>query len=128
MHAITGVVRWKGQPVADATVGFSGRHPETGRPVLAVGSTDKDGHFSVATRFSPRNSPRGVVIGSHRVTIQKMIPPNGMSEEEYANRAAAGESIQLVPLFDQKYFSGDTTPLSVEVGEEGPFAFNFDLE
>jgi hypothetical protein len=128
LHAITGVVRFKGQPVAGATVGFSGRHPETGRPVLAVGTTDVEGRYSLATRFSPRSSPRGVVAGEHRVTVEKMVPPQSMTEEEFARRSAAGEPIQLVPLFDTKYFSGDTTPLSAEVREGGPLEFSFDIE
>lgn len=128
LHAITGVVRHKGQPLAGATVGFSGRHPETGRPVLAVGTTDEQGRFTLATRFSPRSSPHGVVAGEHRVTVEKMVPPKNMPQEEYARRTAAGESIQLVPLFDTKYFSGDTTPLSAEVREGGPLEFAFDIE
>lgn len=128
LHVITGVVRHKGQPLAGATVGFSGRHPETGRPVLAVGTTDEQGRFTLATRFSPRSSPRGVVPGEHRVTVEKMVPPKNMSEADYARRTAAGESIQLVPLFDTKYFSGDTTPLSAEVREGGPLEFTFDIE
>ncbi|MCX7430951.1 MAG: hypothetical protein NTY17_08115 [Planctomycetia bacterium] len=103
-------------------------HPETGRPVLAVGTTDADGRFTLATRFSPRSSPRGVVAGEHRVTVEKMVPPESTTEEEFARRSAAGELIQLVPLFDTKYFSGDTTPLSAEVHEKGPFAFAFDLK
>ena len=82
LHAITGVVRFKGQPVA----------------------------------------------GEHRVTVEKMVPPQSMPEEEFARRAAAGESIQRVPLFDTKYFSGDTTPLSAEVSESGPREFSFDIE
>jgi hypothetical protein len=128
LHAISGVVRFKSRPVAGATVGFSGRHPETGRPVLAVGTTDESGRFTLATRFSPRSSPRGVVTGSHRVTVEKMVPPKSMTGDEYAKRFAAGESIQLVPLFDTKYFSGDTTPLSAEVRAGSPLEFAFDIE
>ncbi|MFM8703149.1 MAG: hypothetical protein ACKOHG_04655 [Planctomycetia bacterium] len=59
---------------------------------------------------------------------QAPLPGFPRSQEEYARRTAAGESIQLVPLFDTKYFSGDTTPLSAKVREGGPLEFAFDIE
>ena len=125
---ITGIVRYQGKPVKKATVGFVSPHPETGRPLLAVGRTDAEGRFTLATRFTPRSSPGGVVEGKHQVVVQKVIPANGMSEEEYERRVAAGEEIEVKPLFDEKFFSSDTTPLSAEVHPDGVLDFVFEIK
>jgi hypothetical protein len=125
---ITGIVRYQGKPVKKATVGFVSPHPENGRPLPAVGTTDAEGRFTLATRFSPRSSPGGVVEGKHHVVVQKWIPANGMTEEEYERRAAAGEQIEMMPLFDEKYFSSDTTPLSAEVHPGGVLDFDFEIK
>lgn len=109
-------------------MGFVSPHPEHGRPLLAVGTTDAEGRFTLATRFTPRSSPGGVVEGQHRVVVQKWIPANGMTEEEYERRAAAGEPIEMKPLFDEKYFSSDTTPLSAEVRPSGVLDFEFEIK
>jgi hypothetical protein len=51
-----------------------------------------------------------------------------MTEEEYERRVLALERIEMVPLFDEKYFSSDTTPLSAEVRPEGVLDFEFEIK
>ncbi|WP_166831724.1 hypothetical protein [Thalassoroseus pseudoceratinae] len=93
-----GQVTYNGSPVDQGTVTF---HP-VGKGNPGVGLIDEDGHFEIST-YEPGD---GAVVGKHAVTID--IPPTlgGMP---------AGK-VQSVP---KKYTSPDTTPLTVEITEDG---------
>ena len=66
MASVTGVVTYKGAPVAGATVGFS----SATSPRSATGVTDETGKYLLTT-FENND---GAVLGDHKVTIFKADP------------------------------------------------------
>ncbi len=65
LHAVTGTVNYKGQPVEGAAVAF---HSENATK-LATGKTDAQGRFELAT-----NEPGdGAVAGKHTVSVTKIV-------------------------------------------------------
>jgi hypothetical protein len=104
---VSGKVIYQGEPVTVGTVTF---HPEgDGNP--AVGLLGEDGTFSLST-YAPGD---GAVVGKHSVTIDIPPPLDGTSPEDAFS----------VP---DPYTSPETTPLKVEVSEEGEEGLEFVLE
>jgi len=62
---VKGVVKYRGQPLANAGVAF---HPANGR--TATGQTDDNGEFTLST-FGTAD---GAIIGEHTVTVSKQDP------------------------------------------------------
>ena len=101
----SGVIKYKGAPVADATVVF---YPEKGP--AATGKTDAKGAFNVRT-----NGQLGTCAGKSKITVvgaqQQGDPPpaNG-------NEMALLEKQNAIP---KKYNQQDTTDLVIDLGTEG---------
>lgn len=126
---VSGTVRYRGNPVADADVAFIA--PGSSR--YAIGVTDDQGRFTLGT-FMPSD---GAVIGTHRVTVSKVrgvvpAPPDGLakSREEYDALVKAEKAFDVAVKAGRagvpsRYGRGDTTPLEVTVGPAGG---SFDLE
>jgi hypothetical protein len=74
--AVTGVVIYKEQPVADATVTFL---PQGDLPAAksATGRTDSSGRFTLTSYFGPDDQPAGALPGDYAVTITKIDEPVG---------------------------------------------------
>ena len=104
---VTGEVHYKGQPVEGATVVFSSAGPP------AQGITDAAGKFSLRTY----ESEDGATLGTHRITISKLLIPPTTAENPYPI------SKNLLP---QKYSRPDTSGLSEEVNADAN-SFRFDL-
>jgi hypothetical protein len=66
MALVTGIVTYKGTPVAGATVSFSAENS----PRSAIGVTDEKGLYQLTT-FDAND---GAVLGDHKVTIFKADP------------------------------------------------------
>ena len=104
---VSGKVIYQGEPVTVGTVTF---HPEgEGNP--AVGLLGEDGSFTLST-YAPDD---GAVVGTHSVTIDIPPPLDGTPPEDAFS----------VP---DEYTSPETTPLKVEVTEEGEEGLEFALE
>lgn len=125
---VTGVVIYKGQPVAEASVSFLG--DGTTRP--AVGITDDSGTFILTTS----RSGDGAVPGKHAVTVSKTVEPPkkeasggsiSMEEAALAAQKPAEESKTLY-LVPEKYSMPDSSGLSVEVKEGEDNHFELKLE
>jgi hypothetical protein len=101
---VTGTVTRGGKPVLGLIVHFQ---PEGGRP--SWGETDKDGHFDLD--YDPQH--RGARVGKHKVFFE--LGSGGASEPGAASRATSEEQREIL----KKYGSRETTPLSVEISEEG---------
>jgi hypothetical protein len=73
---VTGVVIYKEQPVAEATVNFL---PKSEQPEAkaATGKTDASGRFTLTTYFDPDDQPAGALPGTYAVTITKIDEPQG---------------------------------------------------
>jgi len=106
---VTGLVTYKGKPVAEAQVSFI---PARGRP--ASGATGTDGRFTLTT-FRPND---GALLGEHTVTIAKTVPVAGQEGAPYAKRQS------VIP---EKYGNLRKSPLKATVTAKGPNEFNFDL-
>ncbi len=123
----TGVVTYKGKPVAEATVSFLG----DGKTQAALALTNEEGLF-VLTTTKPGD---GAVPGKHIVTVTKMVgnlsatPKNNLSMQDAAKAAeeAAKESKPL-SLIPQKYSEATTSPLQFNVKEGEKNHFEIKLE
>jgi hypothetical protein len=139
---VTGTVRHNAAPLDAATIVFKTDHPKTGRPLIATGSTDGSGRFTLLSRFGPRDVGRGAAPGRHRVTISKFVPPSGMSSEAYqslvdvytksikekGNALPSDTPPPMVQLLPPKYSDANAATLSADVVSGGKNEFVFDLE
>ena len=136
---VTGSVSFQGKPLAGATVTFFAKEGKLAAGELAFGTTDAEGHFRLRSQAGPTEALNGAIAGEHRVTISKLVPPQGMTEEVYQQKVeaekAAGESgvygapREVVPprveLLPGQYSDAQQTTLtaSVKEGEKNDFQF-----
>jgi hypothetical protein len=136
---VTGSVSFQGKPLEGATVTFLAKEGKVAAGQLAFGTTDAEGRFRLRSQAGPTKALNGAVAGEHRVTISKLVPPQGMTEEVYQQKIeaekAAGESgvygapREVVPprveLLPAQYSDGQQTTLtaSVKEGETNDFQF-----
>jgi hypothetical protein len=107
---VTGLVTYRGQPLADAQVVFL---PDTPGQLPAMGMTDAQGKYELLT-IVPGD---GASLGKHRVTVtarQQSAAP--------AEPVAPGTGPTGAPRIPEKYFSFDTSGLTAEVKSEGTTA------
>lgn len=124
----SGVVNYKGQPVAEASVAFLG--DGTIRPAVAV--TDDDGQFVLTTV----RSGDGAVEGTHMVTVSKTVAPptkaaaTGSISMEDAAKAAQEDQKEAKTLYlvPEKYSQPGTSGLSFEVKDGAENHFEINLE
>jgi hypothetical protein len=121
--AVAGIVRYQGQPVAEAIVTFMSPS------YSAYGSTDGEGRFKL-------NSPgRGesVPFDHYQVTVVKSVPPaqRELTDAEqhtppnpYAPLPPAAPPQDLLPA---KYKAATSSGLAADVAASGPEEFAFDL-
>ena len=119
-HPVTGLVTLDGEPVADATVTFSGGTPQT----TSFGKSDADGRYTLKTA----SMQNGTVIGTHRVTVTKTERPDAASDpannspgfDETYDPAAASNNQPLPEdksLIPEKYAARATSELTAEIVE-----------
>ncbi len=84
---VTGTVTQGGKPLPGATVVLAPDPPGPGRHA-ATAVTGADGTFTARTHKPGGETLGGVEAGSYRVTVSKLIPPNGLSEAEYLKTIA----------------------------------------
>lgn len=109
--AVSGVLKYKGEPVKSANVMFFPQGVEGGRTALAV--TDEEGKFS----------KDDVAIGSHFVTITEGWPPGEEVPEDE-------EGMQKDPPrgpWDNKYRDSTNPPIKVEVVGDKDNVFEWDI-
>jgi hypothetical protein len=139
---VSGVVQYQGKPLEGATVIFSTQGADAQSTLLAVGKTNADGQFQVKTQMGATGSYDGAVPGTHRVTVSKFIPPNGLSDAEYQKLLDAEAQImatkgQLGPgeaapakvqLLRPEYSNSQKTTLTAEVKADGKNEFVFEVK
>lgn len=109
--AVTGEVRFAGNPVEAATVTFL---PAGGRP--AYGVTDASGRFTIRTW----TEADGAIEGEHVVCVTKQVPDP---------QAKPGDAFMGVKnLLPDRYATAATSPLRATVKRGGANEFRFDLE
>lgn len=110
-YPVTGVVKFKGQPLANVIVTF---FPTDGRP--AAGKTDGEGRFTLTT-FQPGD---GALPGNHKVTVAEPAPE--MAEGDYSVPEAKP------PAFPVTYTDQRQTDLTFEVKAGGENDFTIELK
>jgi hypothetical protein len=112
LGAASGVARFNGKPIPDATVAF---YPEKG-PV-AFGKTDANGAFQIKT-----NGQLGAVIGKNKVTVIAQTQSGPIP-------AATGDAMKYAvkPTFSKKYLDPATTDLLIDIPAAGNTALVLDL-
>jgi hypothetical protein len=127
----------KGKPLPGATVTFAPTAPG-GRPAVAI--TGEDGRFTLTTHLPDKRSGAGAMPGDYKVTISKFVPPDGMSEDAYAAKAAADAAARekggynpnetlpgKVEGVPPAFSAADKTKLTATVSASGPNEFTFDI-
>lgn len=115
---VTGVVVYKDQPVADATVNFL---PKSDRPDAkgSTGKTDSSGRFTLTTYISPDEQPAGALPGSYAVTVTKIDEPQGVFDPH--------KDPPPKNQLPTKYGGALQSPLAAEVKSSGSNHFEFKL-
>ena len=118
---VEGKVTLNGEPVADATVGFTPTTPGGGAPAYA--RTDAAGTYKLQT---PEGKPEaGTIPGEYVVMVSKVVPvPTGKMI-----KASDGKMVEVtVPksMIPELYGKKDKTPFKVQV-VPGKNRFDFEL-
>ncbi|WP_146373598.1 carboxypeptidase regulatory-like domain-containing protein [Symmachiella macrocystis] len=103
---VKGTVTLDSSPLTDADVIFF-----DGTQYTAFGKTDGTGRFTLKTRFSSEVMESGAPAREYRVTVSKMIPPNGMSEEDYQAQKLA---LRAKRESGEKILNSDYLPSKIE--------------
>jgi hypothetical protein len=118
-HAVSGKITYKGNPVADAQVGFVPTDT-TGAVKPASGQTDASGNYTLRTYLSPSDNASGAMAGNYKVTVAKGAAHDAVpTHEEIANFKSE------IPV---RYADTAQTPLTAEVTAGGANAFSFQLD
>jgi hypothetical protein len=118
-HAVSGKITYKGNPVADAQIGFV-PVDTTGEVKPARGQTDAGGNYTVNTYLGPGNDVGGAMAGSFKVTVAKGLPENQILSYE--------EMAKFKSEIPERYADTAKTPLTAEVTAGGANTFDFTLE
>jgi hypothetical protein len=112
----SGVLTLKGKPLAWYQVAA---YPQDNRP--AMGVTDAEGRFRLGTNMADD----GAVVGSHRVAVTFVGPPNTNPNEgitEFSPPPVPKEKMA------RKYASADTSGLTIVIPEGGTTELKLDLQ
>jgi hypothetical protein len=115
---VSGTVRFKGQPVADAIVNFLSPTPGLRG---AVGKTDASGRFELTT-LTPGD---GAMPGSYGVVISKQ---EGLPTDSKPTGLPDTKPPQGKDLLPSKYKTTSTSGLTADVKARGTNRFDFDLQ
>jgi len=124
---VSGTVKQKGAPLADATVTFAPAGQSSGR--AASGKTDASGKFTLTTL----KAGDGAMPGEYSVTVTKteMIGKTYTPEEAneyYSKHQKSPPPPQIKNVLPEKYAKGDTSGLKATVKKGDKNEFNFDVE
>lgn len=122
LYPVSGTVRYKNQPVAEAVVSF---FSEDGKR-LATGRTDANGVFTLSTF----REGQGAVPGRHKVTVTKFVTP-GKSATGEVSMEDAFKPPQTPPeprnLLPAKYADPKHPVIELTVSKDRPNDFTIDL-
>jgi hypothetical protein len=129
-YPVSGVVTYRGQPVADAILNFS---PSDESLPAAAGKTDSSGRYSLTT-FQAGD---GALPGDYKVRVFKYDTPEGAApvysgpaEEENYTPPGEQPSTPAQPknLLPETYNSISRTPLSFKVSESQENVYDIIIE
>jgi hypothetical protein len=121
---VTGNVLYKGEPVANAQVGFVPKDQDSGvRP--ARGQTDDAGQFKLRTYFGPDHDVAGATPGEYVVTVEKRDVP--ADPAEMTKMFSKNPSMVPKNLLPGKYATAKSSSLSATVEKGGDNSFELEL-
>lgn len=123
----SGVVTYKGAPVADADVAFQ---PTATDGKTAHGRTDAQGKFSLKTYISGADQADGAVKGDYKVTVTKIAAVSNAASPGDAMKKmmeAGGKPAEVKGELPEKYGKTDTTDLKATLGDKGSTDLKFEL-
>lgn len=142
---VSGTIKYKGVPVAQATVGFVLKSASTGQTQHpARGVTDDQGRYTLSTYINPNDYP-GAPPGDYTVTVSKReavgevnyedlykkqmanIPKEGSANTQQASQAMAQQQQKPKSSIPDKYEDPKQNLLSATVKPSGDNTFDFDL-
>jgi hypothetical protein len=112
---VTGILKYKGKPVAHAHIEFS---PERGRP--SSGVTDEEGRFKLT--YDTRHE--GAIVGKHQVSIVP-LPSNEKEEEAVLKGKKLHLSKEMANFFEK--YGPKNSKVEVDI-EKNPTKLNFDWD
>jgi len=123
---VRGTVTLEGKPLVGAVVSF---HPVSKDGGVALGATDRFGHFGMKTP----GLGNGVVPGEYRVTVTKLASEEKMMDPDEAKQytSQTGKlppSPKVTNLVPAKFASSETSGLSATVKPGATTPFQFDLK
>lgn len=104
LHPVTGKVRFKGEPIPEASIRLHPMPLGSGGPVISA-VVDQEGAFQVYT-FRPEGKGLGAPAGEYRATISWFGPTAGLREEQ---------KDELKELLPAKYGRPQTSPVIIQV-------------
>lgn len=140
--SVKGTVTYKGEPLKRASIVFSttATKPSMNATINAI--TDEKGQFELKSYFGARTEKKGVIPGTYKVTVLKMVPPGKMTEAEYqakvteADRIVSGGGVltqrqtppELKQLIPRQYSDVTVSELEATVVADQENEFQFDLK
>lgn len=121
--SVSGIIRYQGQPIADAIVTFMSQS------LSVYGTTDGEGHFKLSAPGRGQNVP----FDHYQVTVSKVAaaPTTELTEEQKHTppnpRSPPPQGPAPKDLLPAKYKAAQTSELSADVSADGPAEFTFDL-
>jgi hypothetical protein len=116
---VSGIVLYKGQPVADATVLFD----PVGSTPAATGTTDANGRYQLTT-FDLND---GAALGDYKVIVRKIQVISG-AKSPPATDDAVGPPPDEKWLLPAKYGHAESSGLTASVKESAANDFKFELQ
>ena len=140
--SVKGTVTYQGEPLKGASIIFSNTGEKASANATVNAITDESGQFELKSYFGARTEKTGVIPGTYKVTVLKMVPPGKMTEAEYeaivaeADRIVAGGGVltqaQTPPELQQKiprqYSDATVSKLEATVVADQENDFQFDLK
>jgi len=123
----TGTITYNGKPVDGAAVSFLSE-----KGVVATGSTDSEGKFTISTNGKP-----GASVGKHKVSVSKTqsavggMPANPTPQDmiEMQKKAGKSSATPSKPALPVKYSTPQSTDLTADVTTDASKnVFSFDLK
>lgn len=120
----TGIVTYKGTPLAGATISFISSDPDKGN-LPGVGSTDTEGEYRIQTY-----NRDGAVVGNHKVVIVA-IDENSLARDPKSGAPLPRMHPKWKPPVSRipdRYGHPESSKLTAEVVESSSNQFDFHLE
>jgi hypothetical protein len=110
-YAVSGEVKWRGQPLDQGAITFLAEDPALGS---AGGAMIKDGHYSIPAK-------QGLLPGRYKVAVTSADPKKAVDPDAPPGAPGPVYKDRVQPKYNSQ------TTLTAEVKAEGANTFNFEV-